>query len=241
MNFYLINNTQWPVSEQFVGWLLHGIARELPRDKKAAARFVGVVVASLPQMIDLNGHFRKKKGATDVLSFEGGGGEFQDSGFLGDVVICYEVMAQQAKDHGLDESEEFAYLLLHGILHLLGYEHETNASDAQIMLDIQDKIFEKLMDQDIFKAYRADTTGSRNGKKAQPRDSLQRNEGAARQNGRKGLRPAEVSLTWTASSSNSKNSATNRKTRKSGATPSSSKKSTKRSRPSKKSARSGKA
>jgi len=243
MNFYLINNTQWPVSEEFVGWLLNGIARELPKDKKAMAKYVGVVVASLPQMIDLNGHFRRKKGATDVLSFEGGGhegiGEFENGGFLGDVVICYEVCSQQAKDHGLDEAEEFAYLLLHGILHLLGYEHETKKSDALIMFAIQDKIFEKLMDQDIFKAYRK-LSGSRNGKKAQPGDSLQRNEESARKNGRKGRRPAEVSLTSTPSSSSSKSSATNRKTRKSGATPSSSKKSTKRSPPSKKSARSGK-
>jgi probable rRNA maturation factor len=148
MNFYLINNSQWPVSEVFVRWLLKGIAKHLPKHKADLKRQVGVVVASLPQMIDLNGQFRKKKGATDVLSFEGEGD------FLGDVVICYEIMARQAKDHGLDESEEFAYLLLHGVLHLLGYDHETSKADAEKMFAIQDKIFESLMDQDIFKAYR---------------------------------------------------------------------------------------
>jgi probable rRNA maturation factor len=148
MKFYLINNSQWPVSQDFVGWLLKLIEKELPQHKTDLRRGLGVVVASLPQMIDLNGKFRKKKGATDVLSFEGNGD------FLGDVVICQEILSRQAKDHGLDESEEFAYLLLHGLLHLLGYEHETKKSDALKMFAIQDKIFEILMDRDIFKAFR---------------------------------------------------------------------------------------
>ena len=152
MNFYLINNSQWPVSEDFVKWLLKLIAKELPQHKADLKKQLGVVVASLPQMIDLNQKFRKKKGATDVLSFEGDGQG--PAPMMGDVVICYEIMARQAKDHGIDESEEFAYLLLHGVLHLLGYVHETNKKDAAKMFAIQDKIFEILMDRDIFKAYR---------------------------------------------------------------------------------------
>ncbi len=149
MNFYLINNSQWPVSEEFIQKILGSIAAQLPQHAHHLQRELGVVVADLAQMTDLNERFRQKKGPTDVLSFEG------DGEFLGDVVICYDVMAKQAKEHDLNESEEFVYLLLHGVLHLLGYDHETNEADALKMFAIQDKIFEVLMDQDIETSYRA--------------------------------------------------------------------------------------
>jgi len=148
MNFYVMNNTEWPVSDKFVKWLLEQIAAALPSHKKELKRQIGVVVADRAQMSELNQKYRKKKGVTDVLSFAAEGE------MLGDVVICQEVLSKQAKDHGLDDSEEFAYLVLHGVLHLLGYDHETSAADAKKMFAIQDKIFEVLMDQDIFKTYR---------------------------------------------------------------------------------------
>jgi probable rRNA maturation factor len=156
MNFYLINNTAWGLSESFVGWLLDCICKELPDHKKDLRRELGVVIADTAQMTDLNEKFRQKKGVTDVLSFSG------DGEFLGDVVVCYDVLLEQAQEHDLHVSEEFAYLLLHGVLHLLGYEHETNEADALKMFAIQDKIFEILMDLNISKAFEKNgkTSGS---------------------------------------------------------------------------------
>lgn len=146
MNFYLINNTEWAVPEDFLNELLGWIYAELPEHQADLAREVGVVIADHDQMVDLNEKFRGKKGATDVLSFAGSGP------FLGDVVLCRPVLFEQAKAHELAPEEELAYLLLHGILHLLGYDHETSESDAQKMFAIQDKIFEVLQDQDIVKS-----------------------------------------------------------------------------------------
>ena len=87
----------------------------------------------------INFKFRKKNYPTDVLSFEG---EFEGS--LGELVLCPKVIEKQSKEHMLSIRQELGYLLLHGILHLLGFDHEKNKQDAIKMFAIQDEIFEKL-------------------------------------------------------------------------------------------------
>ena len=69
----------------------------------------------------LNQQFRGVDKATDVLSFPAGEQEN-----LGDVAVSVETAARQAKDNGLSFDEEVAQLILHGLLHLSGYDHETD-------------------------------------------------------------------------------------------------------------------
>ncbi len=114
-------------------------------------------------MRELNKKYRKKNKITDVLSFAG------EADFLGDVVICAQQVQKQAKEHKLDASEELAYLVLHGLLHLLGYDHEASAAEAKKMFRLQDKLFADLQDRDILKAFKK--TGL-NGKKTQLSNSL---------------------------------------------------------------------
>lgn len=87
----------------------------------------------------LNFQYRKKDYATDVLSF------LQETGW-GDLVICPEVLRRQAKEHGLTFREELGYMVIHGMLHLLGYDHEVSEADAKIMFRIQDRIFARLLE-----------------------------------------------------------------------------------------------
>ena len=77
----------------------------------------------------LNKQFRGKNKATDVLSFEAGEGAFAIP-VLGDIVISIETARRQAKaaSHGL--LEELTVLFVHGILHLLGYDHEKSDAEA---------------------------------------------------------------------------------------------------------------
>ncbi len=70
----------------------------------------------------LNGRFRGKDAPTDVLSFAGGGGELG----LGDVVISVESAARNARGLGRTLPQELDVLALHGFLHVLGYDHETD-------------------------------------------------------------------------------------------------------------------
>ena len=78
----------------------------------------------------LNAQYRDIDRATDVLSFpQNDGGEI-DSTLLGDVVISVETALRQAQDHNLSLDEELTFLLIHGILHLLGYNHEKSLAEG---------------------------------------------------------------------------------------------------------------
>ena len=77
----------------------------------------------------LNKKFRNKNKATDVLSFE------LDSGYLGEIVICPEVVKTE---------QEMVKVFIHGILHLLGYEHEKSVKQAEEMKKKQEKYFIKV-------------------------------------------------------------------------------------------------
>lgn len=139
-----MNNTDWECTESFLSWLLDEISRELHNETGVELnKELGVVLVDEKEMIALNHQFRGKNGPTDILSFEGS----DDN--LGELVICRELVVKQAKENDLHESEELAYLILHGVLHLLGYDHEAPGSDAEKMFAIQDKIFALLQDKDI--------------------------------------------------------------------------------------------
>ena len=98
--------------------------------KIAPADGAGVTVAFVSDrlMRELNRHWRGKKGTTDVLSFPAGQDEFEkvEGVTLGDVVVSVEQAARQATEHGLSFEEEVKQLILHGLLHLCGYDHETD-------------------------------------------------------------------------------------------------------------------
>jgi probable rRNA maturation factor len=98
--------------------------------KVVPADDAGVTVAFVSdrRMRELNRMWRRKSGTTDVLSFPAGQAEFEkaEGDSLGDVVISIEQAARQAKEHGLEFEAEVSQLILHGLLHLCGYDHETD-------------------------------------------------------------------------------------------------------------------
>ncbi len=101
----------------------------------------------------LNNTFRKKNKVTDVLSFP----QFNDlrklkKDFfpsnvvtsLGDIVICLPQARRQAKAHQISNDLELAYLANHGILHLIGFDHEISNKEENIMQQWEDHLIEKL-------------------------------------------------------------------------------------------------
>jgi probable rRNA maturation factor len=118
-----------------------GLAAWLSRTAPASASGeVTVALVSDRRMRALNRMFRDKDHATDVLSFpvgsretevpRGGSGQVRralETPSLGDIVIATGVAARQAKEHGHTVGTEFRVLALHGLLHLLGYDHEADA------------------------------------------------------------------------------------------------------------------
>ena len=93
-----------------------------------AAAGVTVAFVSDRAMRELNRMWRGKRTTTDVLSFPAEQADFEKAEglSLGDIVISIEQAARQAKEHQLSLEVEIAQLILHGMLHLSGYDHETD-------------------------------------------------------------------------------------------------------------------
>ena len=93
----------------------------------------GVTVAFVSDRVmrELNRRWRHQQGTTDVLSFPAEQDDFEKmaGSSLGDVVISVEQAARQAKENGLTLDQEIAQLILHGLIHLCGYDHETDRGE----------------------------------------------------------------------------------------------------------------
>lgn len=138
-----VNQSKISMPKTFVkGWLA-AMERELPaRDRKRlATSSLTVVFLDTPAARRLNQRFRQRDYATDVLSFPG-----MEEGWLGELVICPKVIQRQAREHGISFKAELGYMLLHGVLHLLGYDHEGPKAEGLKMFRLQDKIFARLRD-----------------------------------------------------------------------------------------------
>jgi len=107
--------------------LTRGLSQWLSRVAPASARGdLSVALVSDRRMRALNRQFRGKDKTTDVLSFP------SERPFLGDIVIASGVAAQQAKAAGHSIVTEVRVLALHGLLHLLGYDHDDQADRGRM-------------------------------------------------------------------------------------------------------------
>jgi probable rRNA maturation factor len=103
---------------------LRRVAREVPCAEGAT---LALALVSERRMRELNREFRGHNGTTDVLSFPGGDEPDPDgSTHVGDIVISVPTAARQAELRGHSLDRELMVLTLHGYLHLLGYDHETD-------------------------------------------------------------------------------------------------------------------
>lgn len=118
------------------------------RDARAALAALGLGPCELSlalvgdeEMRSLNREWRGKDRPTDVLAFpQAEPGEASPGGLLGDVVVSVPTALRQAAARGHGADEEIRTLLVHGILHLLGHDHERSPSDARRMFRIQREV-----------------------------------------------------------------------------------------------------
>jgi probable rRNA maturation factor len=96
---------------------------------------ISIVIMDDLQIQELNHSFRGIDGPTNVLSFPMQEGAFSDitPGLLGDVVISAQTADREAAAAGITLDERVSQLLIHGVLHLLGFDHEAGEADAQKM------------------------------------------------------------------------------------------------------------
>ena len=121
--------------ESFVG-------KSLALFPETKEKSVSIVFVSDEKMIELNGMFRGKPKTTDVLSFPSDLEEFENpDNTMGEVVISIEQAQKQASENGLKLAVELQQLIVHGILHLSGYDHETDSGEMNSLeLELRDKL-----------------------------------------------------------------------------------------------------
>ena len=107
----------------------------LDREEAPIYTELSIAIVEIAEMTELNEKYRGKEGPTDVLSFECDdlcAAEPDEPVTLGDVVIAPEIAEVQAEEYGHTVEQELNLLLVHGVLHLLGYDHEAD-TDASAM------------------------------------------------------------------------------------------------------------
>ncbi|HET7778874.1 MAG TPA: rRNA maturation RNase YbeY [Rudaea sp.] len=109
-----------PTSRSFECWV-----REALRGRRRGRQQVNIVLFDERGARELNRQYRGKNYATNVLSWPYEPAPREKTGLLGDLVICPAVVAREASEQGKPLRDHYAHLTVHGVLHLLGYDHET--------------------------------------------------------------------------------------------------------------------
>ncbi len=137
------------------GWLLRHRIRKAAKAALAYEHFTKDTILSITFTDNegiraLNNEYRHKDSATDVLSFpmytmrDGDVPEEDMAAELGDIVLSLERAGEQAKEYGHSFERETAFLTVHSVLHLLGYDHETSPAEEADMFRRQREIMEIL-------------------------------------------------------------------------------------------------
>ena len=105
---------------------------------------VSLLICGDARIRELNRTFRQKDKTTDVLSFPAHESlrtmkQLPETLFLGDLAICHAVTKRQAKEFNISYFDEFIHLFFHGIIHLLGYDHEISLKEEKLMQKWEDE------------------------------------------------------------------------------------------------------
>ena len=117
---------------------------------------VNLRIVGYDEILILNKHYKKENLPTNVLAFGGNLEEEKNLGvqppFLGDVVICFPVVEKEAMDQKKTFDSHFAHMLVHGFLHLLGFDHQ-NDKDQKIMQELENEALKNFMLQKMEQPY----------------------------------------------------------------------------------------
>ena len=124
--------------------MIRRLARTILKELNHPDKEIGILFVDDRQIRDLNEKYLKVNRPTNVISFPMAQGEFSEINpqLLGDVVISVETATKEAQESGLSLEEEIAFLLIHGILHLMGHDHTRGG--RQRMAVAQERLFSRL-------------------------------------------------------------------------------------------------
>ncbi|MBQ8215347.1 MAG: rRNA maturation RNase YbeY [Clostridia bacterium] len=144
---YIQNDQQkLPVTQKLRGLVRRSVNAALKYEDFQRPCEVSVTFTDNEKIRELNAQYRSIDRATDVLSFPLFDEDFEDEEelALGDVVLSLEKAQEQAKEYGHSFEREVAFLVVHSVLHLLGYDHETSKEDEKEMFFRQEEVMKML-------------------------------------------------------------------------------------------------
>lgn len=104
---------------------------------------VSIALVDDKEIREINKNYRNLDFVTDVLSFSSSEEEKEEEKFLGEILINYNQTKRQASSFGHTPWEEFVFILVHGLLHLLGYD-DSSEEDKEKMISLGEKIIKKI-------------------------------------------------------------------------------------------------
>lgn len=138
-NFEIVDNNLFS-DYDFLNDVINRTLKEL----KVKNAIFSIIFVSLDEIHELNKQYRGIDRPTDVISFalEDDADKIMDFRILGDIYICIDKMREQALSYGHSNKRELSFLTVHGLLHLLGYDHQTK-EEEEIMFGLQEKILKE--------------------------------------------------------------------------------------------------
>lgn len=136
-------NKHIPSQPEFQIWV--EAACTFSNKKQAKAPVLSLRVVDIPEIQALNHTYRYKNKPTNVLSFPSDLPEAiqEDTGLLGDIIICADIVEKEAEEQNKMLKAHWAHMVVHGCLHLLGYDHEED-KEASKMESLEIRILESL-------------------------------------------------------------------------------------------------
>ena len=129
--------TDSPSTDQFQYWVDNALS-EYDKDTELVIRIVDEL-----DMANLNKQYRNKKGATNILSFPFEIPDGFELNLLGDLVICASIVEREAKKQHKEQEAHWAHIVIHGVLHLLGFDH-IEEDESALMEAKEIKILQKI-------------------------------------------------------------------------------------------------
>jgi probable rRNA maturation factor len=119
----VINKTKAKINLKLIKKIAEKFLQVYKKEKKE----MSIAFVSDNEIKKINKQYRHKDKVTDVLSFDG------EEGFLGEIIIDYPQIKRQAKEFGKKVDDELVFILIHGLLHLIGYDDETEKGRLEMI------------------------------------------------------------------------------------------------------------
>jgi probable rRNA maturation factor len=140
MKLLLVNQSRDKVRKAWLERWVKGLSRLLVKQgyKDISRKELVVVFVTSGEIRRLNRLYRRKDYSTDILSFQPA-----EKSSVGELVLCLPIIRRQSKRTGLSEKGELGYMIVHGALHLLGFDHMKPKDEAK-MFALQDSLYAQL-------------------------------------------------------------------------------------------------